>query len=211
MREDGEPALPDSPTTPEQKLENAEIAPDVTTPQVVQQTSESNNEKVDSGSLESTTSLPIVEQTIESRGDVVSEPAAVELEQKDDIARSPEAKVDTTNSSQSTNEGADSPTTTNKDAAGLESTTAGDDSSASNRDQTESGSKDVSSEQIAESAVSGSEDATNSTQEVAGNVSTEEIREDMRTDQNEREPQVLNDVRAVRQSQETSEESHDEL
>ena len=210
MREDGEPALPTSPTTPEQKLENTEIAPDTTTPQVVQQTSESNSEKVDSGSLESTTSLPIVEQTIGSRGGVISEPAAVELEQKDDIARSPEAKVDTTNSSQSSNKGADSLTTTNGDAAELESTTTEDDSSASNRDQTESG-KDVSSEQIAESAVSGSEAATSSTQEVAENVSTEEIREDMQTGQNEREPQVLNNVQAVRQSQETSEESHDEL
>ena len=47
---------------------------------------------------------------------------------------------------------------------------------------------------------------------VAGNVSIEEIREDVRTGRIDGEPQqVLNDVHVERESRETSEDSHNEL
>jgi hypothetical protein len=172
-REDGEPALPDSPTTPEQSLDNDESAPDdiKTTPQVVEQPADSSNEMVDSG------------RTLED---------VPELEQKGDVNRSPEADLNTAN------EGADSSTPASEDATGSEQTIAKDDPSTLR--QTEGG-QDAASEEIAESADS---------KVAAGNVSTE----DNRTGKSERESQVLNDVPAMssrQQSQDASEESHDEL
>ena len=179
MREDGEPALPDS-TTTEHNLESAEIAPDTTTPQILEQNSESNI-KVDSKNLESTT-LPVAEQTLESRD---PEPEAIELQ--DNLTRSAEAKVDTL-------------------AESLELPNSGADSTTSSGDQTE-GKRD--GFKTSES-VSGNEgDATNPP-EAAGNLSKGEVREAKRTDQIERE-QVLNNVKTVRQRQENSEDGHDEL
>ena len=136
----------------------------MTTPQIVEQPSDSNSEKVDSDSANLTS---------ESREDV---PADIRLEQKDDVTGSPDANIDTASSLESANEGTDSSTSTSEDATDSERT----------------------GEQIAESADS---------KTAAGNVSMGEVGEDTRTGQSEREPQVLNDV----QSQEVSEEGHDEL
>ena len=126
-------------------------------------------------------------------------PADVELEEKADITPSPPAEasvIDNANSSESTNEGADSPTTsTDKDSTeSVESTSVVEDQTGSSVDE---------GNLLAESAA----DTT-----VAGNVSAEEIREDVRTGRIDGEPQqVLNDVQAERVSRETSEDSHDEL
>ena len=126
-------------------------------------------------------------------------PADVELEEKADITPSPPAEasvIDNANSSESTNEGADSPTTsTDKDSTeSVESTSVVEDQMDSSIDE---------GNLLAESAA----DTT-----VAGNVSAEEIREDVRTGRIDGEPQqVLNDVQAERVSRETSEDSHDEL
>ena len=141
-------------------MDNNEAAPDdiVSIPQVVDQSSDSNNEN-DSSKL-----------TSESREDAATD---VQLEQKDDA---PEANVDTASSLESTNKGADSSISTNEDATDSERT----------------------SEQIA-----GSGDS----ETAAGNVSTEGVGEDTQAGQDEREPQVLNDV----QRQDVSEEGRDEL
>ena len=186
-REDDEPALPDSITT-EQNLASAEMPPNTTTPQVVEQNSESNIE-VDSENSESTT-LPVAEQMLETRENVVPEPGAVESQDNLTITQSMETKVDTQDeSSELPNSGAD-PTKSN------------------NGDQTK-GEQDDFSEKTSKS-VSRSEDATN-TQGNARNVSIEETSEAKRTDQIERE-QVLGDVKThSSQSQENSDDSHDEL
>lgn len=128
-REDGEPALTDSPATPEQLLDNNEAAPDdtVTTPQVVEQPSDSSS---DSANL-----------TSESTEDVQ---AKVRLEQKDDVTKSPDVDVDTASSLESTNEGADSSTSTNEDATNSERTSEqiaglGDSETAAGNVSTEAG------------------------------------------------------------------------
>ena len=129
--EDGEPALPDGPATPrEQTSESDEVAPDnnnLTPPQAAQQTLEGSSEKVDG----------VNDLTLEG-GEKV--PADVELEEKADITPSPPAEasvIDNANSSESTNEGADSPTSsTDKDSTeSVESTSVVEDQMGTSIDE----------------------------------------------------------------------------
>ena len=111
-----------------------------------------------------------------------------------DITRSPAEANVIANSSKS---GADSPTTsTDEDGAeSAESTTV-----------------QLAEDQMGSSLDEGNLLADSADTTVAGNVSIEEIREDVRTGRIDGEPQqVLNDVHVERESRETSEDSHDEL
>ena len=192
VREDGEPAAPESPTT-EQNLESGPETdvhtataqgPDTTTPQVDEQNSESRIE-VDSASLESN-SLPIAEQTSESGSEeIVTD--SVPVKRQNNLTQSAETQVDTDESSEPVDLGADS-TTSNQEQTGKENNDVGGQTSEPD---------------------SRSEGAT-SEQEAATNVSTQESREEVAGQLNDRE-RVLNNVKATRQSQKKSEESHDEL